>query len=111
MIDELKDNEILDFLMTSEFDGDYSPGELKYLLVKWRYFYRVLDGNLNRDSVESQGLARKLNSEIDVLKEQITNLLVGTANKDNVIMSMKTRKLSWKERFSGKIILKDEEKV
>jgi hypothetical protein len=110
MIDELKDNEILDFLMTSEFDGDYSPSELKYLLIKWRYFYRVLDGNLNRDSVESQGLARKLNSEIDGLKDQITKLMIDVANRDNTIMSMKTRKLTLIERFSGKIILKDEDK-
>jgi hypothetical protein len=34
MISELKDDEILEFLMTSEFEDDYSPTELKYLLVK-----------------------------------------------------------------------------
>jgi hypothetical protein len=28
--------------MTSEFEGDWSPMELKFLLVKWRYFYRSI---------------------------------------------------------------------
>ena len=34
MISELNDDEILDLLMTSEFEGDLSPKELKYLLYK-----------------------------------------------------------------------------
>ena len=38
MISELTDEEILDFLMTSDFEDSYSPDELKYLLLKWRYF-------------------------------------------------------------------------
>ena len=38
MISELKDDEILEFLMTSEFEGDYSPVELKYLLIKKHYY-------------------------------------------------------------------------
>ena len=42
MISELKDEEIMEFLMTSEFEDDYKPEELKYLLVKFRYFYRTL---------------------------------------------------------------------
>ena len=33
-ISELSDEDVLNFLMTSEFTDDYSPAELKYLLVK-----------------------------------------------------------------------------
>jgi hypothetical protein len=36
MISELQDDEILDFLMTSELEDDYKPEELKYLLIKFR---------------------------------------------------------------------------
>ena len=39
-IKKLTNDETLDFLMTSEFENNHSPDELKYLLVKWRYFYR-----------------------------------------------------------------------
>ena len=48
MISELKDDEIMDFLMTSDFESEYKPEELKYLLYKWRYFYRLLQGNSER---------------------------------------------------------------
>ncbi len=44
MISELSDEEILDFLMTSDFEGDYKPEELKYLLYKWRNFFRQQHG-------------------------------------------------------------------
>ncbi len=34
-ISELNDEDVLNFLMTSEFtEGDYSPAEFKYLLTK-----------------------------------------------------------------------------
>ena len=48
MISELTDVEILDFLMTSDFEENFSPDELKYLLLKWRYFYRILHGKNER---------------------------------------------------------------
>ena len=37
MISELNDEEILDFLMNSDFDGDFKPEEFRYLLHKWKY--------------------------------------------------------------------------
>ena len=42
-------------------------------------------------------------NEIVRLKSQI-------ANKEDIIHSLKNRKLTFKERFSGKIIMKDEDK-
>ena len=108
MISELKDDEILDFLMTSEFGDSYSPEELKYLLVKWRYFFRIVNGKLERVTTEGEGNVRLLNSEIELLKTSIYNLQVENANKDNLIHSMENRKLSWKERISGKIIKENE---
>ena len=66
MISELKDEEILEFLMTSEFEGDYSPVELKYLLIKWRYFYRLVNGRLERVTTDSEGKIKKLNTDINL---------------------------------------------
>ena len=103
MISELKDEEILEFLMTSEFEGDYSPVELKYLLIKWRYFYRLVNGRLERVTTDSEGTIRKLNTDINLLNNRINNLLVENTNKDNLVNSLKSRKLTFKERWSGKI--------
>jgi len=103
MISELRDEEILEFLMTSEFEGDYSPVELKYLLIKWRYFYRLANGKIERVSTDSEGTIRKLKADIDLLNTKINNISVENANKDNLINSLTSRKLTFKERWSGKI--------
>lgn len=109
MISELKDDEILDFLMTSDFEDDYSPTELKYLLTKWRYFYRLLHG-------QSENKSTRLESEIQNLKDSVEQSKIDAikyqnqiANKQNIIDSLKNRELTWKERFSGKIITKENE--
>lgn len=108
MISELKDEDILDFLMTSDFDGDYSPEELKYLLVKWRYFYRLTHGNMERVKIDSEGEVNKLKDEATSLRSQITSLQINLREKDEDLVKMSNRKLSWKERFYGKIIKEDE---
>ncbi len=111
MIYEIPDDEILGFLMTSDFEGDYSPEELKYLLVKWRFFYRVLNGAYERTKVENDGLINNLKFEIESMKAQSNTLMVENADKENLIMSIKNkqnRKLTWKERLTGKIESTDE---
>ncbi len=109
MISELKDDEILEFLMTSEFEDDYSPTELKYLLVKWRYFYRLKQGLLERKTVDFEGKIQNLESKNKSQELENTNLKIQLADKQNVIDSMKNRNLTIKERWSGKIILKENE--
>jgi hypothetical protein len=109
MISELKDDEILEFLMTSEFDDDYSPAELKYLLLKWRYFYRLKQGNLERKTVDFEGQIKTLENTIKSLEIEKTNLQVKIVDKENVIDGMKRRQLTFKERWSGKIILNENE--
>lgn len=108
MISELKDDEIMEFLMTSDFEGDYKPEELKYLLVKWRYFYRILFGRYELIKTDSQQENKILSENNDALKKEIQKLKAEIADKDNLINSLKNRKLTFKERFSGKIINKDE---
>ena len=50
--------------MTSDFEGDYSPTELKYLLTKWRYFYRILNGKSDRDVQKLEGDVQSLENQI-----------------------------------------------
>ena len=109
MISELEDDDILDFLMNSELDGDYSPEELKYLLLKWRYFYRSLHGRLGRIKDDSSGEISKLSDEILNLKNQIMQLQSTAVRTEETVSSLKNRKLTWKERLSGKIITKEDE--
>lgn len=109
MISELKDDDILEFLMTSDFEDDYSPAELKYLLVKWRYFYRLKSGSLDRLSVDLEGKIKDLEEKIKVQEREKTNLQIQLAESQNVIHSMEHRNLTFKERWSGKIILKENE--
>ena len=110
-IKELTDEEILDFLMVSEFDGDYSPDELKYLLLKWRYFYRLFNGRSDRYKSDSEFTIEQLNEQIMSLNNNTIMVEINLAQSEDIINSMKNRKLTWKERFSGKIITKDDDKV
>jgi hypothetical protein len=108
MISELTDDEILEFLMTSDFEENYKPSELKYLLVKFRYFYRILYSRNQNTQHDLDFIINKMNEEIDILKSQIFNEQIENANKQNIIDSLKNRKLTIKERITGKINSNDE---
>jgi hypothetical protein len=109
-INELTEEEILEFLMTNELEGDYSPTELKYLLSKWRYFYRInlAKNEQAKHSYESQ--IDILTKKVDDLEYSNNELLIQNANKDNIIDSIKNRKLTFRERWYGEIITKNESK-
>jgi hypothetical protein len=109
MISELNDEEILDFLMTSDFEQEYKPEELKYLLLKWRYFYRILNGRSELYKTNKESEISHLDEEIKMLKSQILDQQFKLSEKENQISSLKSRKLSLKERISGKIITKEDE--
>ena len=109
MISELNDDEILDLLMTSEFEGDLSPKELKYLLYKYRYFYRLLHGRLERIKTDNEGVIEGLNIKIVSLNNSITNLQVENANKENIIHGLENRNLTGRERWTGQIITNKDE--
>jgi hypothetical protein len=109
MILELNDEEILELLMTSEFSVDLTPKELRYLLYKYRYFYRLLHGRLNRVKTDNEGIIEDLNLKISYLNNSITGLQIEKANKENTIHGLENRKLTWRERLSGKIITNKDE--
>lgn len=107
MISELNDDEMLELLITSDLSEDYSPKELKYLMFKWRYFYRILYSRYNRDKTDFIGEIEHLKNDISNLNKEKLVLEIKIADQENTINSMKVRNLTWKERFFGKISLKD----
>lgn len=105
MISELTEEEILDFLMTSDFDGEFKPTELKYLLLKYRYFYRIIHGRHELLKTDSNFSIFKLEEKIKTIEKEIYNLQCESTEKSNELNRLKTRKLSLSERFKGKINL------
>ena len=109
MISELNDEEMLDLLMTSEFENNLSPTEFKFLLKKWRFFYRLLHGRMERVKDDMKYNIGILNGEVDSIKKQNYDIMVESAQKQDIIHQMKNRKLTWKERWTGKIITNEDE--
>lgn len=110
MISEINDKEILDFLMNSEFEGDFKPSELKYFLFKWRYFYRLLHGKYETNKNEIESLKNKNNEILLKNNEHIEKLKNVILKQERIIKNLKNRKLSIYERLTGKIIYKNENK-
>jgi len=104
MIAELPDEEILEYLLSSDFIENYKPEEYKYLLHKFRYFYRILHGNHTRIKGDKEFEIRQLKDTIESVRNQITAEQIKSAQlQDTIDLSKKERKLTWKERWSGKI--------
>jgi hypothetical protein len=110
MISELKDDEILEFLMTSEFQDNYSPSEFRFLLFKWRSFYRLIHGVYERDKNKSESDIKKLSSDIENFKKENESLKHLISKKEKEYNRLANKKLSIKERLLGKIINNDENK-
>lgn len=104
-IKELTDEDILDFLMTSEFEDNYSPEELKYLLTKWRYFYRLSHGKYNRLKDDTEMLIKSIKEKNTSLQEKNDILSIDNNRLESDIVRLIGRKLTWKERIKGRIII------
>jgi hypothetical protein len=109
MISELRDDEILDFLMTSDYHEDYKPSDFKYLLTKFRYFYRIISDRNRNNIYDSEFRENKLKEEIERLKGEISQHQISNAEMQNKLDLMKNKKLTLKERISGKIKFENED--
>lgn len=109
MVNELKDDEILSFLMSSDFT-ELSNDELSFLLIKFRYFYRISTAKYEQINYKIEDL----NKEIQELKEaniKASNLhLESIAILEDKLNFSRNRKLSIKERWNGKITEVNESK-
>ena len=103
MIKNLTSEEILDYLMTSEFNEGLTPDEFKFLLLQFRYFYRLQNGknenlkNICEDKIKEIEECKKIH------QQNINYVLIQKANLENQLNNLKFKKLTWKERFSGKL--------
>lgn len=109
-ISELNNEEILNFLMISEFEENYSPSELKYLLMKFKFFYRVSQARNEQIKLSYETILDNLQEVIDLKSLNEAYLQSQIVKKDESIESLKQRKLTWTERITGKIIKEDEDR-
>ena len=59
------DEDILDFLMTSDFNDDLSPEQFRFLLIKFRQFYRISANRYNDIEMER----KKFNYDLELLEK------------------------------------------
>jgi len=97
------DKKILDYLMTSDFDDNLSPEELKHLIIKFRNFYRIVSSRSTSIEIEK----KRFDFEIENLKknqiEVVHNLTVQINKLSDIYQSLTSRKLTFSERFFGKL--------
>jgi len=109
-MNNLSTEEILNYLMTSDFNEGLNPDEYRFLLFQFRNYCRTISGR--NELLKSDILSKSERiKEIEELKrKEVDNILSKKADLENQIGQLKNRKLSWKERWTGKIITQDETK-
>lgn len=93
----LTDDDILDYLMTSEFNEGLTQEEAKFLLLKYRYYYRLSHSKQSRLKEEIEDL----NSQIKEIKLDLESANKSIKDLGVQLEAEKNRKLSWKERLYG----------
>ncbi len=108
---ELTDDELLNYLITSDFIESFSPEEYKFLLVKFRYFYRLQNGRLERNKYDAEGLE----NDIKAAKEKYDALdkyyKVELSDLKYKVALFRNKKLTIWERITGKIDYTDIDKT
>ncbi len=108
MVNNLSETEILNYLMTSEFDEGLTPEEFKLLLFKFRNFYRVVSCSISNHKERMEMALQEvqnIKNQCDVKISESETEKLQTQEKFNKLAN---KRLTWKERFKGKIILEDE---
>ena len=77
---------------------------MSFLLIKFRYFYRILHGKYTLNKSDSELEIKNLKLELESMRKSILSEQIKSAELQNQIdLSLKERKLTWKERWNGKI--------
>jgi hypothetical protein len=106
-ISEMDDEQIFELLMTSDFADGYTSDEWTFLMLKFRYAYRVEQSKHNSTKWKIEILEQKIEG-LDGMNKSYSSKINDLCSK---IDSMKTKlasDLSISERFTGKINWKDE---
>lgn len=103
MISDLSEIEILNYIMTSEFQDGLTPDEFRLLIIRLRNFYRVSNSKVETLKSEIDGKKKEIDDMINLYTIEIENL--NTINKSitEEMQKIYSRKLSIGERISGKI--------
>ena len=104
----VSDTELLNYLLTSEFDDNEISSEMmKFLLLKFKTFYRI---QYSRNQILKDNLDKKIldsDFEIQFLKEKIEKEKIEKENSQRELFilnnSLKNRKLTFKERWKGRL--------
>jgi len=102
MIAFKSEEELVNYLMTSDFTENLSPVELIDLLINFRHFHRKQHSKTISKENEIDNLKKKcvqFENSISILKKELEMI-------EFKYRRIKTKKLSIKERIKGKILEK-----
>jgi len=99
-----KDIDILEFLMTADFENlQYSSDQYVFFLKKYQSYYKILNSKYHGVKHENERIiSEEQKAKDQLLKEQRSNA-IDKAKVKNLDKELK-KKLTWKERFKGKLI-------
>ncbi len=98
-----ENDEILEYLMTSDFNEELNKSELKALLIKFREFYRYMYSVKDNRVIDRDFKIKTFKEEITFMKEKIIKLKFEKSELENEKNLLKRRKLSFMERIRGKL--------
>jgi hypothetical protein len=98
-----ENDEILEYLMTSDFDEELNKSELKALLIKFREFYRYMYSVKDNKVIDRDFKIKNFEQEITFMKKEIIKLNFNNSELENEKNLLKRRKLSFMERIRGKL--------
>tara|TARA_X000000368_G_C23054444_1_gene723155 strand:- start:329 stop:637 length:309 start_codon:yes stop_codon:yes gene_type:complete len=98
-----ENDEILEYLMTSDFNENLNKDELKALLIKFREFYRYMYSVKDNRLIDRDSKIKKLKEDIEFKKEDIIKLNLSKSKLENERKFLKERKLTFIERIKGKL--------
>ena len=105
MLEDLNTNErLLNYLMTSDYEEGLSYSDFKHLLLSFRKFYRNISAKNDSLIVEIAKKNQDIINNILIYTSEVDKLNIEKANLENELHFInKSRKLTWKERLTGKI--------
>jgi hypothetical protein len=100
MMSYLTEAEIMDYLMTSDFNEGLTQEECRFLLLKFRYHYRAAISQKDGQKWIIENKEEKisdLSREVEALNRKLTEI-------EQKLKLEEDRQLTWKERIKGKKI-------
>lgn len=96
--------DLMDMIMTGDFPDDLRPDEYVILLGQVRDMYKSLYNDMVGRKREFEDRVRDKQSEKTRVESELSKLQFRCANlRDENVFLRSARKLSWKERFTGRI--------